>query len=385
MSSTTYEFYPSTTIKKLNSKQLHFTSSPLLYFEDLREQHPRYFRITLCGLALCFFLSLHFIGDKILLPQDPPFPGTPFGDDLKINSFFTIFAFSSPPPKKGCIHTGSGKKYVTDDTGSTCLRTQKTSYGCCNSSYSIQPCHPSYCNNTKGCCNIWEFCVGCCMNRYPTSNVQNNLESSQNFYNCQHTCRTSSRSVNRSNIYTSTWKYCYSHTDSQHVDNGMDADQEQILLIQEEERNIVDAQVKRNKEKAAARWEKIESKAATEEKLLRDEIKKQQLESARVASPDKDKDKDKDKESVSTQDYSKAVQGSQKQEEKGAADNEHKGLDRKMFNNNFQDEQFVSNTEFMGQAKLQKLETEPTGAASKKACNWIQVLYDFTEYYTHLG
>ena len=59
-----------------------------------------------------------------------------------------------------------GKTWLTDDKGYVCKWKEfEPTSRCCNSSTNIArySCHRDYCNVNDHCCNVYEFCVSCCM------------------------------------------------------------------------------------------------------------------------------------------------------------------------------------------------------------------------------
>ncbi|GAA47150.1 UPF0454 protein C12orf49 homolog, partial [Clonorchis sinensis] len=127
----------------------------------------------------------------------------------------------------------SASSYVVDDTGTYCPRTALLNSGCCPTP--VAPDHADTaiivrrfvcdsCNQTReNCCQIYEHCVSCCMNRqhihlWREALLQASELPAQRhllladglFQYCQAKCRTSSQSVLHENTYRDAeHRYCF--------------------------------------------------------------------------------------------------------------------------------------------------------------------------------
>lgn len=93
---------------------------------------------------------------------------------------------------------GADPVYTTDDRGYTCVHASvDAATGCCS------PWMPRYaCNDCRGsCCGGYARCVSCCMGR-----------TGDGFAACAGTCRTSSRSLDRTTAYADAGaRFCWAH------------------------------------------------------------------------------------------------------------------------------------------------------------------------------
>ncbi|KAJ5070727.1 hypothetical protein M0811_01708 [Anaeramoeba ignava] len=122
-----------------------------------------------------------------------------------------------------CSNTRQGKDLITDSKGFVCNPFQvNPDTKCCpeTKKTGIERYSCLSCDLEIKCCEIYEYCVSCCLNSTPkeesglkgffSSFFQTKLEPT--FKNCKQFCRTSSDSVVNENIYKTNQKFCFDLT-----------------------------------------------------------------------------------------------------------------------------------------------------------------------------
>jgi len=104
----------------------------------------------------------------------------------------------------GCMNSAQGHTFITDSEGTICLRHHVQDNGCCG-----RPVAELSCDGCLlGCCEIFEYCLSCCLR---TVQQHENRELNKgDFSKCLYSCRTSSRSLRRGNLYKfANFPYCF--------------------------------------------------------------------------------------------------------------------------------------------------------------------------------
>jgi len=181
------------------------------HHQEREEKRTKQFKgcspVCVTCLALLFLITASVFALRILMQID----GNPFATD------------------KSCAntaHTVSHTEWIADDQGKVCFREDfDNDNGCCKKSVTSfeRGCNLN-CNETACCCNIYEFCVACCMSPFSKPVVDqfkketrdliytSLLSDTDSFEFCKAKCRTSSHSVIGENKYRSIWKHCYGGT-----------------------------------------------------------------------------------------------------------------------------------------------------------------------------
>ncbi|EDW75181.1 uncharacterized protein Dwil_GK19833 [Drosophila willistoni] len=130
-------------------------------------------------------------------------------------------------PDQHCRNSVQGIQWLADELGFVCQREQILPSGCCNSELpdvSYYSCHT--CNQTSMCCEIYEYCVSCCLHPDKRPLLETILETvnaqryiyaqvEDHFELCLVKCRTNSHSVEHENKYRNArTKHCYGQTEA---------------------------------------------------------------------------------------------------------------------------------------------------------------------------
>lgn len=118
-------------------------------------------------------------------------------------SFNALLGLHSPSK---CFHTTGGMWEVTDNLGITCDISSLLSTGCCDMRKAKSYLTCRVCDQELGCCDNYEYCVSCCLAHMPLPDTLVFIENI--FVKCTHTCRVSSKSIQRGNHYK-TLPFCY--------------------------------------------------------------------------------------------------------------------------------------------------------------------------------
>ncbi|KAJ6236025.1 hypothetical protein M0813_28301 [Anaeramoeba flamelloides] len=114
-----------------------------------------------------------------------------------------------------CSNTVQGKLFITDSKGYVCKRLDLdlTSNCCPTQTFGQDQFHQFSCyscSQKDKCCQIYEFCVSCCMDpSNQKSQNEKNSETTKLFEICKESCRTSSKSIGKTDLYLSNLKFCY--------------------------------------------------------------------------------------------------------------------------------------------------------------------------------
>lgn len=129
-------------------------------------------------------------------------------------------------PNVMCRNSMQGKQLLTDDRGFVCNRIHLLANGCCD----VEIPQTQYytcrsCNASNHCCDIYEYCVSCCLHPGKRPILESALEFikdrqamvyaqvADQFELCLVKCRTNSHSVVHENRYRDDKsKYCYGPT-----------------------------------------------------------------------------------------------------------------------------------------------------------------------------
>jgi hypothetical protein len=127
--------------------------------------------------------------------------------------------------EKNCRNSVQGIKLIVDDRGFVCKREDLLKTGCCNLESPHTRLHFCDTCNDQNCCEIYEYCVSCCLDPEKVPDLekliaeatdrQNLLYSSTNdhFEFCLAKCRTSSHSLKHENKYRDVQhRFCYGKT-----------------------------------------------------------------------------------------------------------------------------------------------------------------------------
>ncbi|KAL3273754.1 hypothetical protein HHI36_015182 [Cryptolaemus montrouzieri] len=121
-----------------------------------------------------------------------------------------------------CRNSVQGMSLIVDDRGYICPRQEILVGGCCNDAipsvtqYSCDTC------KLNNCCEIYEYCISCCLDPDKKEMLENLLEKAaeennliyasvtDHFELCLAKCRTSSKSVQHENSYRDPLsKFCF--------------------------------------------------------------------------------------------------------------------------------------------------------------------------------
>jgi len=115
-----------------------------------------------------------------------------------------------------------GARWVTDERGFVCPRhqTSLTRTGCCleTNVTGVERFSCRGCDASDHCCDVYEFCVACCLRPEQRSLLETVLQQAKgvlyarladSFDLCLAQCRTSARSVVHENAFRSQRRFCY--------------------------------------------------------------------------------------------------------------------------------------------------------------------------------
>lgn len=121
-----------------------------------------------------------------------------------------------------CRNSVQGIKLIADDRGYVCERSAVLPGGCCDSNAAQTPRYSCNSCQDNHCCEIYEYCVSCCLQpgkqpilkkilKQPGDTYSKLFSSLRDHYElCLVKCRTSSQSVQHENSYRDPQaKHCY--------------------------------------------------------------------------------------------------------------------------------------------------------------------------------
>ncbi|XP_067635272.1 SREBP regulating gene protein [Eurosta solidaginis] len=132
-------------------------------------------------------------------------------------------------PDMRCRNSVQGRDILVDDRGFLCQREHLLlPSGCCDVEVAETQYYTCYtCNATTHCCDIYEYCVSCCLHPAKRALLELVLRTitgrqaavfarvEDHFELCLVKCRTNSHSVAHENKYRDgTPKYCYGQTEA---------------------------------------------------------------------------------------------------------------------------------------------------------------------------
>ena len=142
--------------------------------------------------------------------------------NLGSNKMKPIYCMNTPANMNGM---------VIDSEGFICDISNINKYGCCSNDILydyVNVCDSNNCDTIYPCCNGYEYCVGCCLNKQHNFKMEisyhkisnNNITGFEMFNKCKQVCRVSSKSLFQGNNYVQYRdKYCYNNTEN--VLNGI--------------------------------------------------------------------------------------------------------------------------------------------------------------------
>lgn len=115
-----------------------------------------------------------------------------------------------------CMSTRQGPLLITDNVGRVCQLSDVNEGSCCPPKMTIDYLSCFSCRPDIQCCEILEYCVSCCLSKHK----EKLPATREQFDECMHLCRTSSRSIKHGNRYKHQFKHCYSFSPNDDLDGG---------------------------------------------------------------------------------------------------------------------------------------------------------------------